>query len=193
MPADVAKKLFTVAEYHRIIEAGVFGPEDRLELIDGEIIQMTPIGHHHMVCVNRANTLFVRAFGDNAVVSPQNPVQLSDWTEPQPDLVVFKPRTDFYAAKRPTPEDVLFVVEVADSTLRYDRNIKLPRFAAAGIPEVWIEDLNGDTLLVFRDRQGDQYSTALTLRRGESVSPAAFPDIPFAIDDLLGDPSAKLL
>jgi Uma2 family endonuclease len=83
-------------------------------------------------------------------------------------------------------------VEVADTTVRYDRNIKLPRFAAAGIPEVWIEDLNSDVLLVYRDSQGDQYRTVLTLRRGESVSPTAFPDIRFALDDLLGDPGARL-
>ena len=193
MPADVAKKLFTVEEYHRMGEAGIFGPGERVELIDGEIIQMTAIGHRHMVCVNRATSLFIRAFGENAVVSPQNPVQLSDWTEPEPDLVVFKPRSDFYDGKKPMPEDVLFAVEVADTSLRYDRNVKLPRFAAAGIPEMWIEDLNNDVLLVYRDPQGNHYESVLTLKRGDFVSPLAFPNVRFAIDDLFGDPGAKLL
>src|SRR5438105_15794893 len=112
MPADVSKKLFTVDEYYRMADAGIFTEDDRVELIDGEIIQMSPIGHRHMVCVNRANTLFIRAFGSRAVVSPQNPVRLTRWTEPQPDLVVFKPSADFYAKKEPVPADVLFMVEV---------------------------------------------------------------------------------
>jgi len=188
MLTDVTKKLFTVDEYHRMAEAGILAEHDRVELIDGEIIQMSPIGHRHMVCVNRATTLFIEAFGRKAVVSPQNPVQLSDWTEPQPDLVVFKPRSDFYAARKPTPEDVLFTVEVADTSLRYDRNVKLPRFAVAGIPEVWIEDLKNDCLLVYRDPQRNNYKTSFTLQRGDAVSPIAFPGISFAIDDLFGGP-----
>src|SRR5436309_4722242 len=105
MEAEVKKRLFTVEEYHQMAEAGILREDDRVELIDGEIIQMSPIGHRHMVCVNRANTLFIQAFGNGAVVSPQNPVRLTDWTEPQPDLVVFKPRADFYAKKEPVPED----------------------------------------------------------------------------------------
>ena len=118
-------------------------------------------------------------------VSPQNPVRLSNWTEPQPDVVVFKPRADFYARKRPAPEDVLLALEVSDTTLRYDRNVKLPRFAAAGIPEVWIEDLSNDLLLVFRDTSGDNYSTSMTLQARDSVSPIAFPECRFSVGDLL--------
>src|SRR6266581_4367665 len=110
---------------------------------------------------------------DRSVVSPQNPVQLTDWTEPQPDLVVFKPRADFYAGKKPMPEDVLFTVEVADTSLSYDRKIKLPRYAAAGIPEVWIEDLKNNLLLVHRDPSGETYVTVVTLRACDSVFPLA--------------------
>lgn len=193
MRTEITKKLFTVDEYHRMAEVGILAEDDRVELIDGEIIQMSAIGHRHMVCVIRANTMFIEAFGRKAVVSAQNPVQLSDWTEPQPDLVVFKPRSDFYAARKPTPKDVLFVVEVADTSLRYDGNVKLPRYGAAGIPEVWIEDLKNDLLLVYRDPQHDSYKTSLTLQRGDSVSPIAFPDIRFAIDDLIGPPAAECL
>jgi Uma2 family endonuclease len=189
MQTEITKKRFTVDEYHRMGEAGIFGPEERVELIDGEIIQMSPIGHRHMVCVNVANTLFIEAFGRRAIVSPQNPVQLSDWTEPQPDLVVFKPRIDFYAGKKPTPEDVLFAVEVSQTTLRLDRKVKLPLFAAAGIPEVWIEDLNQDLLLVFRNPRTDSYSASMTLQRSDSVSPMSFPDVRFSVDELLGEPS----
>jgi Uma2 family endonuclease len=109
---------------------------------------------------------------------------------PQPDVVVFKPKADFYASGRPTPSDVLFLVEVSDSTLRRDRNIKLPRFAAYGIPEVWIEDLKHDLILVYRDPEGSQYRTQLTFRRGEFISPLAFPKSSFRVDDLIGEEPA---
>ena len=105
---------------------------------------------------------------------------------PQPDVVLFKPRADFYAAKKPTPEDVLLVVEVSDSTLSYDRKIKLPRYAAAGIPEFWIEDLKHDLLLVHREPAGNNYATLLTLHKGDSISVAAFPEVVFKVDDFLG-------
>ncbi|PYS10504.1 MAG: Uma2 family endonuclease, partial [Acidobacteria bacterium] len=163
MEAEVKKRLFTVEEYHQMAEAGILREDDRVELIDGEIIQMSPIGHRHMVCVNRANTLFIQAFGNGAVVSPQNPVRLTDWTEPQPDLVVFKPRADFYAKKEPVPEDVLFMVEIAETTLSYDRKIKLPRYAAAGIPEFWIGDLKNDILHVYRNPGRETNNIALIL------------------------------
>jgi Uma2 family endonuclease len=185
METEVSKRLFTVEEYHRMGEAGIIHEDDRVELIDGEIIQMSPIGHHHFVSVTRATTFFIQAFGNRAVVSPQNPVRLSDWTEPQPDLVVFKPRADFYAKKKCTPEDVLFVVEVADTTLSYDRNIKVPRFAKAGIPEVWIEDLGHALLHVYRNPVGEAYQTVLVFRPGDSVSPLAFPETKFDVAQLL--------
>jgi Uma2 family endonuclease len=191
MATEITKKLFTVDEYHRMAEAGILGPEERLELIDGEIIQMSPIGHAHWVAVNRASLLFFEAFRRNAVVSTQNSVRLSGWTEPQPDVTVFKPRSDLYAAKKPTPADVLLIVEVADSTLRFDRNVKVPLYAAAGIPEVWIEDLNNDCLLVYRDPHAEGYRSTVTLKREDSVSPIAFPEIHFTIDDLLGEPVAE--
>jgi Uma2 family endonuclease len=190
MQAETVKKLFTVDEYHRMGDAGIFGPEERVELIDGEVFEMSPVGDRHILCVIRATKLFVIAFGDRAIVSPQNPVRLSDWSEPEPDFVVFKPRPDFYATA-PTLADVLFLVEISDTTLRHDRNRKLPRYAAAGVPEVWIEDLNNNVLLVYRDPRGDRYETALTFSIEKSVSPLAFPDIQFRVHDLLGDPIAE--
>ena len=192
MEAEVKKRLFTVEEYHQMAEAGILREDDRVELIDGEIIQMSPIGHRHMVCVNRANTLFIQAFGNGAVVSPQNPVRLTDWTEPQPDLVVFKPRADFYAKKEPVPEDVLFMVEIAETTLSYDRKIKLPRYAAAGIPEFWIGDLKNDILHVYRNPGRETYNIALILHPSESILPLAFPDVTFQVGELLSTDCEKL-
>ena len=113
-------------------------------------------------------------------------MQLSNWTEPAPDIVVFKPRSDFYEEKRATPDDVLFVMEISDTSLRYDRYVKLPYFAAAGISEVWIQDVNRDVLLVFRDPRGEGYATSAELRRGDSISPLAFPEIRFPLEDILG-------
>jgi Uma2 family endonuclease len=185
MEAEVTKRLFTVDEYYRLAEAGILRPRERVELIDGEIIQMSPIGGRHCVCVARANTLFIKAFGDGAVMSAQSPLRLNDWTEPEPDVVVFKGRADFYAKKRPTPKDVLFIVEVSDTTLSYDQKIKLPRYAAAGIPEVWIEDLKNEVLHVYRDLSGKTYKSVQMLHPGDSVSPVAFPDITFQVDELL--------
>lgn len=187
MRMESARKLFTTDDVLKMDEAGLFGPEERIELIDGEIIEMTPVGDRHIMCVNRANVFFVEAFGRTAMVSIQNPVHLNMYNMPQPDVVVFKPRSDFYASERPTPADVLLIVEVSDSTLRRDRNIKLPRFAASGIPEVWIEDLQHDVILVYRDLEGGQYRTQRTVQRGDSISPLAFPNSVFRVDDLIGD------
>jgi len=186
MQVEVTKKLFTVDEYYRMAATGILGPEDRVELIEGEIIQMSPIGDRHAGNVNRATELFVTSFKGRAVVSVQNPIQLSDYTEPEPDVVLLKPRTDHYSSKKVWAGDALLVVEVSDTTLRYDRNVKLPLYAAAGVPEVWIENLRADELLVYRNPTGKAYSESLVLHRGDSVSPVAFPDVTFEVDALLG-------
>ena len=186
MQIETTKKLFTVDEYYRMAEAGILGPEDRVELIDGEIIRMTPIGTRHAARVNRANEMFVAAFKGKAVVSVQNQLQLTNYTEPEPDIVLLKPRTDHYDGKKVRAEDAFLVLEVSDSTLRYDRDIKVPRYAAAGIPEVWIENLDADELLVYRDPVDDKYITVLTLHPGDSVSPVAFPETIFQVGELLG-------
>jgi Uma2 family endonuclease len=186
MQVDVTKKLFTVDEYYQMAEAGILRPEDRVELIDGEIIQLSPIGHRHAGSVNRLNHLFAVSFSGRAVLSVQNPIQLNNYTEPEPDIVLLKPRVDYYASKKVWAEDALLIVEVADTTLRYDRDIKVPRYAAAGIPEVWIENLSDDEFLVYRNPTGESYAVSIILHRGDSVSPVAFPDALFRIEDLLG-------
>ena len=184
---ESARKLFTTDDVLKMAEAGLFGDEERIELIGGEIIEMTPVGDRHMACVNRATAFMTEAFGRTAIVSIQNALQLNIHNMPQPDVVVLKPRVDFYGAGGATPADVLFVVEVSDSTLGRDRNIKLPRYAAAGIPEVWIEDLKHDLVLVYRNPEGSEYRTQLTLRHGDSISLLAFPNSTFLVDDLIGE------
>src|SRR5262249_52216070 len=186
METEVTKKLFTVDEYYRMADAGILTEDDRVELIDGEIIEISPIGNRHQACVNRANTFFNEAFGRAAIVSNQSPLRLSNYTEPVPDVIVLKPAPDFYASRERRPGDVFLVVEVSDTTLRYDKNLKLPRYAAAGVAEVWIEDLRNDLLLVYRDPGEKGFKTSLILHRGDSISPLAFPKVTFKIDDLIG-------
>ena len=186
METEVAKKLFTVEEYHRMGEAGIFHPEARLELIEGEIIEMSPVGDRHIGCVNRATALFSARLAGRVVVSVQNPVRLSRYTEPQPDILLARPREDYYGGKRISPEDTLLVIEISDTTLRYDRNRKMPLYAKSGVSEVWIENLQEDLVLVYRKPGPETYSTSLTFHRGELISLAAFPEVLFKIEELLG-------
>jgi len=186
MRTEVTKKLFTVDEYYRMGEAGILRPSDRVELINGEIIEMSPVGNFHVACVDRANALFARVLEGKAIVSIQNPVRLGTYNEPQPDVLLLRPRPDFYASKKHTPEDVFLVIEVSDTTLSYDRDVKLAIYAISGVSEVWIEDLQHGLLLVHRNPADDLYKTCLTFRRGDSVSMTAFPDVVLKVDDLLG-------
>jgi len=186
MRSEVTRKLFTVDEYYRMAEAGILDPDARLELIEGEILEMSPVGTRHVACVNRANALFVKRFGDRAIVSVQNPLRLSNYTEPQPDIVVLKPRDDYYEEKRIVWEDALLVIEVSDTTIRRDRDLKLPLYAKAGVSELWIEDLRRNTLFVYRDPGPATYGQSLTLHRGDSISLLAFPDIAINVDELIG-------
>jgi len=185
MRVDIAKKLFTVHEYYRMEEVGILDHTLRTELINGEIIEMSPLGDRHMECVDRATMIFVPALVQRAIVSVQNAVRINNITMSQPDLVLYKFRRDFYKGRHEAT-DVLLLMEVADSTFRFDRHVKLPLYASVGIREVWIEDLKNNRLLVFRDPAGKAYSTALVVGGGESVSPLAFPDMTISIDELLG-------
>ena len=186
MRIETTKKLFTVDEYYRMADAGIFAPEDRVELIEGEIIKMSPIGLRHAAAVTRATDFFTFMFRGKAVVQIQSPVRLDVHNEPVPDVALLKYRTDYYVSRHRSPGDVLLLVEVSDTTLRYDLNVKLPIYAKCGIPEVWIEDLQGDVILAFREPSGKRYRTQRTFQRGEEISPIAFPDISLKIAELLG-------
>jgi Uma2 family endonuclease len=186
MQTEVTKKLFTLDEYYRMAEAGIFDPDSRFELIEGEIVEMSRVGNHHIACVNRANAVFATTLAGKAIVSVQNPLPLSNYTEPKPDIVLLKPRADYYLEKRLAPEDTYLVIEISDTTLRYDRDRKLPLYAKSGVSEFWIEDLKAGVIFVYRNPGPKTYSTSLVVRRGDSISIAAFPEIVFKVDDLLG-------
>jgi Uma2 family endonuclease len=128
--------------------------------------------------------LFTSTFQDRVVVSVQHPLRLSKYTEPEPDVVLLKPRSDYYASKTPAADDPFLVIEVADTTLAYDRKVKVPRYAAAAVPEVWIVNLRDDVLLVYRNVVGGTYTESLTLLRGESISPSLLSDVVIRVEDL---------
>lgn len=180
----------TVDDYQRMAAAGILTQDDRVELIDGEIIDMAPIGQGHAATVNRLNRALVLAFGDRAIVSVQNPLRLNRFNEPQPDVAVFRPRDDFYATgERPGPADTVLVIEVADTSLRYDRFVKLPLYARMGIAEVWIIDLHRRRVDVHQVPSGDAHATyAICATHGPDgvVVLSQAPEIAVALHDVLG-------
>ena len=184
--AEPLKKLFTRDDYYAMADAGILKPEDRVELIEGEIYQMGPIGNRHAGCVNRlVRRLAVLTTTDRAVLSTQNPVNLTDISEPEPDITLLRPREDFYGEGHPTPEDVLLLVEVADSSIGFDRGTKLPLYARCGIPEVWLVDVVKRTLEVHREPGQNGYGQVQRLRDGDRITPLAFPDFEIAVESIL--------
>jgi Uma2 family endonuclease len=171
---DVTRRLFTVDEYVRMWEDGIFGPEERLELIEGEILQMSPAGDRHIAFVVNLTHLLVQAVGDRARVSPQNAVRIPPYSAPEPDFAVVRPRS--YVHESLTAADVLLVVEVADTSLRYDRTTKLRIYARAGIAEYWIVDANAEAIDVHSSPTEDGYGEHRRLGRGDRIAPRALPD-----------------
>jgi Uma2 family endonuclease len=186
MSVQVARRYFNVNEFYRMAAAGVFSEDDRVELIEGEILEISPIGSRHAACVGRLTELFSRQVGNRAIVWVQNPIQLNDYSEPLPDISLLKRRADFYAEHHPTPADVLLIVEVADTSLDYDRNIKLPIYAQANIPEVWMVNLSKNIVEVYTQPEGGKYQKSRRLKRGELlVSPQVF-NLSIGIDEVIG-------
>ena len=182
------QRRFTVDEYYRMGEAGVFGEDDRVELLDGQIYVMSPIGSEHAACVDRLTRLFVLRTGDDAVVRVQNPIRLNENSEPEPDLALLEPREDAYASEHPGPESVLLIVEVADTTLTYDRTEKLVCYASNDIPEYWIVNLQNQTLECYYNPSGDEYRERRTLEREGTVAPRFDDALELAVADLLPAP-----
>lgn len=180
---EVQRRRFTVEEYYRMAEVGILGPKDRVELIEGEIIRMSPIGPRRAACVAELTRRLVPAIGDRALLWPQNPVRLPRDTEPEPDIVLLRPRADRYAKDSARPEDVLLLIEVADTSYRFDRDVKLPLYARAGIPETWIIDLTHDAVEVYREPTAGGYAVSERVALGGRVAPTALPDVVLAVDD----------
>jgi len=176
---------FSAEEYHRLVEVGILASKDRVELIDGAIHDMSPIGPLHGGVVNR----LIRFFGNKAknrwIISAQNPVGLDKFSEPQPDVVLLKPAPDDYVSHHPAPDDVYLLIEVSDSTLDFDRGKKLRLYARAGISEFWIVNLQDSTVEVYREPHFTGYENRAVFKAGEKVFPAAFPDAVLDVAELL--------
>jgi hypothetical protein len=174
------RRRFTIEEYERMVETGILAQDDRVELIEGEIVEMSPIGDPHAAFVANLTHLLVQLVGDRARVWVQGPVRVPPRSKPQPDLALLRPRS--YVREGATTDDVLLVIEVADSSLRYDRTVKLRLYARAGIPEYWIVDANAETLEVYGVPSGERYTDHRRPVRGEHVAPQAFPEAALPVD-----------
>ncbi len=177
---------FTVDEYHRMGEAGVFHEDDRVELLDGQIVEMTPIGGLHVACVIRLTDLLSTVTGSGAVVSVQNPLVLADRSVPQPDIALLRRRADPSGAWLPSHTDCLLVIEVSDTSVEHDRDVKIPLYARAGIPEAWLVNLPADRIEVYREPGPKGYATARTATRGDTLTPLEVPSVTLSVDRILG-------
>ena len=177
---------FTVDEYFRMVEAGILKPKERVELIEGEILVMPPMGSRHFGGVMRYTRIFASlVVAARAALLVQAPLPLDENSAPEPDVALLKYREDDYASGFPGPDDVLLVIEVADSSLNYDREVKAHIYGRAGIPETWVLNLPGDCIERFLGPGPDGYAQHTILRRGGKVAPVSLPDVELAVEDLL--------
>jgi Uma2 family endonuclease len=187
MSSEITRRLFTVEECYRMVEAGILRPDERVELIRGELIKMSPIGPRHGAAVDGATRAFVRLAGDNAIVRVQGTVVLDQLVAPEPDVVLLRPRDDFYVRKNPGGTDILLILEVADSSLDYDTSVKSALYAILGVPEYWVADLQNDRVLCYSEPEKDteHYKSICEVHRGDVVAPQLLPDCLLKIDILL--------
>ena len=180
------RRRFTIHDYHRMADAGVLTPDDRVELLDGEIVEMSPIGSRHAGIVDRLNMLLVRRLGHHVIVRVQNPIVLDDYSEPQPDLTLLRARPDYYVGAHPRPTDVLLAIEVMDASASYDRTLKLPLYARKHVRELWLVDLPAAAVDVYRRPASAGYREHQRLMRGRRIAPLAFPRVHFRVTEILG-------
>jgi len=184
---ELKRRRFSVKDYHRMVETGILTKDDRVELLEGEIVEMAPIGSPHQGTVDRLNRLFTSRLGERVIVRVQGPVLLASVeSEPEPDVALLVPRPDFYTTGHPEPTDILLAVEVMDTSVEKDRRVKLPLYARAGIVETWLVDLNTDCVEVYRRPSPAGYESSRIVRRGEPLAVQALLDLTLTVADLLG-------
>jgi Uma2 family endonuclease len=186
MVVQILRWQFTVADFARMAEAGIFAEDDRVELIDGEVRAISPIGPRHAALVKRLNTLIGRQVANLAIMSVQDPIQLTYYTEPQPDIALLRIREDFYAHAHPLPADVFVVLEIAETSLEYDREEKVPRYAQARIPEVWLIDVERETVTQYTQPDGTRYRSEQSLQRHHILVSTVLSPLQLAVDDIFG-------
>jgi Uma2 family endonuclease len=185
MATEISKRLFTVHDYHRMVEAGILSEDDRVELIYGEVLKMSPIGPRHSAAVLRANHVLQRIVGDRAIIGVQGSVRLDEYDEPQPDIYLLRPKDDFYASGHAGPPDIFLIVEMADSSLGYDKGLKMRLYAETGVPEYWVADIQNEGVIAYSQPRESTYSVFHEFRRGDKISPELLPDCQIPVDALL--------
>ncbi|NEQ38729.1 MAG: Uma2 family endonuclease [Okeania sp. SIO3I5] len=187
MAVELLRQLFTVDQYYKILEAGVLTGNERVELIRGEIIKMSPMGIRHPACVKCLTELFILRLAQTVTVGVQDPVRLNNTSEPQPDISLLQRRPDFYRTQQPQPENVFLLIEVSDTTIKYDTEVKVPLYAENNIVEVWLVNLTEECLEVYRQPTANGYEIVQTFQKGETVTIQALPNVTFTVDEILGD------
>lgn len=185
MAVQLARRLINVKEYYSMYQAGILKETDRVELIHGEIIEMSPIGSKHAAAVSKLNNFLKDIIKEAALINVQNPIQINDLNEPEPDLIILKPKDNYYADAHPKPADTFVIIEVSDSTYDYDKQIKLPLYASAGIPEFWLINLNKNEIEVHRHPDKDVNKKIEIARSGDQID-LAFCNKSIAVNQLLG-------
>lgn len=185
MAVQVTRRRFTVDEYYRMADAGIFSEDDRVELIEGEVVEMAPIGSRHAGHVDKLVWILSRRVGEEALLRTQHPIRLGEFSEPQPDLALVRPRPDFYTAAHPGPNDAVLLIEVAESSADYDRAIKASLYARSGVREYWLVDLRERIVEVYRNPAPEGYREIQTARRGDRLTVAALPAISLTVDEIL--------
>jgi Uma2 family endonuclease len=184
--AAPARHRITVAEFERMIAANVWPEDERLELVEGELIAMSPLNAPHAYAVRTLIQLFAERLRGRALLDAQNPILLDDGTRPEPDVSLLRLPASLYRRRLPTSSDVLLIIEVSDITLDYDRETKARLYARAGIPELWVLDLNGERLIVSRGLENGEYTHIESLKAGATIAPTAFPDVVLSVNEILG-------
>lgn len=185
MDSTIAVHRFSVQEYHRMAESGVLQPDERVELLEGQIIQMAAKGTAHSAAVSRIEKLLRNRLGDRGLLRFQDPVRLNDYSEPEPDVAVVHPDPSYYEDHHPTPEEVFWLIEVSDSTLKFDCEVKAPAYSRSGIQEYWVLDVNDRKLHVYRLPSATGYQSETILSEALTIAPVAFSDCTIAIQEML--------
>jgi Uma2 family endonuclease len=185
MSSEISRRLFTIDDCYRMLDAGILHEDDRVELIRGDLLNMSPIGTRHQSVVDGANRELVRSAGDSAIVRVQGTIELDRFSAPQPDLVLLRPRDDLYLHKHPAAPDIFLIIEVADSSLEYDTTVKLALYAIMGVHEYWVVDLRNNRLLCYSQPAGDSYRSVREFHRCDTVAPNLLPNCRISADILL--------
>ena len=185
-PVQSWEKRFSVSEYHRMVEAGILGEDDRVEFVEGVIVEMAPMGSRHAACIRRLEAFLNKHTREIGIVSTQCPIRLDDASEPEPDIALLKARDDFYAREHPGPGDVLLAIEVSDTSLEYDTAVKLPLYARASIPETWLINLTTETIEVHSRPASGEYRQTLRAKRGETLRSEAISGLEIDAGGVLG-------